>query len=183
MYPKLQELMLYIAQKSQGDPSFGYIKLNKVLFYADFYAYGELGQSITGATYIRNRLGPTPREIKPAERELEHTERARVVEADYFGRRQKRLVPLDDPDLTLFSESELDLVNRVLYECRDSSGTQLSNQTHELLPWLSSTEGEVIPYEAVFTLRKMPVGFEDHLWADQVLEEMEEAGELEFVNG
>lgn len=53
--------MLYIAKRSLTDPYFGYVKLNKILFYADFVAYGELGKPITGATYIRNLYGPTPR--------------------------------------------------------------------------------------------------------------------------
>lgn len=182
MYDKLQELMLYIAQRSLSDPSFGYTKLNKILFYTDFYAYGLWGKSITGATYIRNQFGPTPREIKVAQRNLEDAERAQFVETTYIGYQQKRLIPLSKPDLSLFATAEIELVDKVLHECDDSSGTQLSNQTHTLLPWLSSKNGEEIPYEAVFTLRKMPVGYEDYLWAEEMIKGIEEA-EIEIIDG
>jgi len=40
---KLRELILYLADNSNGDESFGALNLNKHLFYADFYAYVYLG--------------------------------------------------------------------------------------------------------------------------------------------
>ena len=57
---KLKELVLYIAQKSEDDPSFGATKLNKILFAADFYFFGQTGRSITGASYVHRGKGPVP---------------------------------------------------------------------------------------------------------------------------
>ena len=54
---KLKELVLYIAQKSEDDPSFGATKLNKILFAADFYFFGQTGRSITGASYVHRGKG------------------------------------------------------------------------------------------------------------------------------
>ena len=45
---KLRELMLYITQKSEGDPRFGKTKLLKILVEADFTFYARTGRSITG---------------------------------------------------------------------------------------------------------------------------------------
>ncbi|HZQ34888.1 MAG TPA: hypothetical protein VFD32_03070 [Dehalococcoidia bacterium] len=47
---KLGELILYVAEKSSDDPRFGATKLNNILFFSDFLAFGQLGRSITGAT-------------------------------------------------------------------------------------------------------------------------------------
>jgi len=57
---KLAELIVFFAEESKDDIQFGSVKLNKLLFLADFWAYGHLGQSITGATYVRQDHGPTP---------------------------------------------------------------------------------------------------------------------------
>lgn len=174
MPSKLQELILYVAKMSLNDESFGYIKLNKILFYADFFAYGELGESITGATYIRNHFGPTPKEILPAQAALEDAGRAQLSERLYFGHTQRRLVPIDEPNMSMFTTEEIGIVDRVLNECKYLSGTQLSDLTHQLRPWLNSAEGEEIPYYTVFTLKSIPVGYEDRLWAENALDELAE---------
>jgi hypothetical protein len=41
---KFKELVLYLAEKCETDPSFGVTKLNKLLYYCDFVAYSELGK-------------------------------------------------------------------------------------------------------------------------------------------
>lgn len=57
---KLRELILYIAQKSKTDPRCGAVKLNKLLYYADFSAYRLLGRAITGAEYQHLKKGRRP---------------------------------------------------------------------------------------------------------------------------
>ena len=39
---KFRELILYIAQESEGDPNFGATKLNKILFFCDFLGLPRL---------------------------------------------------------------------------------------------------------------------------------------------
>ncbi len=51
---KLRELVLYLATLSEGDATFGKVKLNKLLFYADFNAYLKFGKPITGHEYQKN---------------------------------------------------------------------------------------------------------------------------------
>jgi len=62
---KFAELVLYVAGKSVDDPGYGRTKLNKILFYSDFTAYEQLGESITGAEYQKLRYGPAPRRLLP----------------------------------------------------------------------------------------------------------------------
>ncbi len=47
---KLRELVLYIADKCEEDRTFGAVKLNKILFYADFISFAEYGEPITGVS-------------------------------------------------------------------------------------------------------------------------------------
>src|SRR5437588_9769045 len=69
---KFKELVLLLAEESaaRGDEGFGIVKLNKLLYRADFEAFRLLGQSITGATYERQDYGPVARELPLALDEL-----------------------------------------------------------------------------------------------------------------
>ena len=62
---KFKELVLYVCHKSAGDAPFGATKLNKLLFYADFLAYKQLGSAVTKHAYQRLPNGPAPRAILP----------------------------------------------------------------------------------------------------------------------
>ena len=68
---KLAELILYISQKCATDPKFGAIKLNKILYLADFLAFGNWGEPITGVEYQHLRMGPAPRRLVPVREELQ----------------------------------------------------------------------------------------------------------------
>src|SRR5687767_11846412 len=67
---KFDELVLYVALRSADDSTYGATKLNKILFYSDFFFYAKCGESITGAEYQKLERGPAPRQMKPAEARL-----------------------------------------------------------------------------------------------------------------
>jgi len=68
---KFKELMLYVAHQSNDDPKYGAAKLAKLLFFIDFRAFGELGESVTGARYHRIERGPAPTPLLPVRKEME----------------------------------------------------------------------------------------------------------------
>ena len=43
---KLKELMLYVADKCSQDPNFGATKLNKILWWANFLAFGKIRKPV-----------------------------------------------------------------------------------------------------------------------------------------
>src|SRR3954469_19633300 len=68
---KFKELMLYFSQRGLDDGLvIGSTKLNKLLFFADFRAFSEIGQPITGARYQKLEWGPAARELLPIRDEL-----------------------------------------------------------------------------------------------------------------
>lgn len=164
--------MLYIAQKSQNDSTFGATKLNKILFFADFRAYGIWGESITGATYQHLNNGPCCKQLLPAQDALIGSERARIEERSVAGLNQKRLIPILGPNLSEFRMEQLELVDQVMKEFENYTATQLSNYTHTLGPWLLTKEGEEIPYETVYVMEKIPPSQDDFAWAERVIEEL-----------
>jgi hypothetical protein len=41
----------------------GAVKLNKIAYYADMESFASTGDSITNATYMKQRRGPVPKEV------------------------------------------------------------------------------------------------------------------------
>jgi hypothetical protein len=152
---RLGELMLYIAKKSQFDQNFGGTKLNKILFYADFVSYGRSGKPITGAEYIKQEFGPTPKRLLPVRKQLESKKEAAVQRIDFLGKEQQRLVALRDPDLSLFSGEEIALVDQVIEYLKGKSAKEMSELSHNRA-WRVAKMNGSIPYEAAFISDENP---------------------------
>ncbi len=110
---KLGELMLYIARLSVGNPTFGSVKLNKLLYYADVEAYRRSSKTITGTDYKHRREGPVPPSDK-ARAKLIAEGRATVEYIPTPKKDQERLVAVDDPKAGLFSDEELEIVRAIV---------------------------------------------------------------------
>lgn len=172
---KLEELVLYIAQQCSDDPHFGATKLNKILFFADFLAYGHLGKPISEAIYTNQKHGPVPRQLLAAQRSLTESGRAILAERTHFGYKQKRLIPLVSPDLDLFSVDEIHIIDETIRKLEDKNGTELSDFTHKFRPWRDTSEGEEIPFSSVFVMDDLPATRSDKEWALARIAELEPA--------
>src|SRR4051812_27108052 len=104
---RFRELILFIARESERDEHFGATKLNKILFYSDFWAYRKLGRSITEQPYTKLPKGPAPKRLVPVVRAMERERICATAERDFFGRTQKVLLALREPDLSVFSGAEI----------------------------------------------------------------------------
>jgi hypothetical protein len=153
---KLRELILLIAEWCQADPKFGAIKLNKLLFHADFSAFLTYGEAITGQEYFALPQGPAPRRLKLiTERMKKHNEFA-WQEVEYFGRPQKRPVALRPADLSSFSGAEVNLIRQTVEKFWKMSATEISDQSHLFLGWKAAHLKETIPYSTALVSRRPP---------------------------
>lgn len=143
---KLRELIVYIANKSKKDPHFGAVKLNKLLYYADFSAYRILGHSITGAEYQHLNEGPAPRRGLPARRALEEAEAIKMkYEPTIIGEDRHRIVP-QRKAYAIFSKEQKALVDNVIKEFWNLTGSELSEKSHREFGWRLTRQGEIIHY-------------------------------------
>ncbi len=148
---KLRELMLFIAQRMENNINFGATVLNKVLFFADFLAYATLGVPITGAVYQKLDHGPAPRQLLPEQERLINDGRAVLQTRELGGFVQKRLVPLDDPKLDLFTPDEIALVIQIIDTLGDKTALAMSELSHRLSTgWRAAELHEDIRYATVF---------------------------------
>src|SRR5437868_742907 len=91
---KLRELILLIASRSEGDPKFGKVKLNKLLFHCDFSAYLTFGQPITGQEYFALKQGPAPRRFLPVTKKMRDKGELAFQCRDNYGRKQEKPIAL-----------------------------------------------------------------------------------------
>ncbi len=146
MSEKFRELILYICDRSRGDHAFGALKLNKLLFYADLNAYQLLGRTITDQPYQKLEMGPAPRYLVSVRDQM-------IQDGDLIedslksgGRIHRRPIAKREADLDIFSASEIDIVNRLLEGFQNTSGTDLSELSHEFIGWSVAEIGENINF-------------------------------------
>jgi hypothetical protein len=153
---KLQELILFLAYRSEDDPRFGSTKLNKQLFFADFLAYVKLGKAITGHVYQKLPNGPAPRRMVPIIRDMVGAGSLAIQERDHFGRTQKVPVALRQADLQRFTSDEIAVVTEVLDTLRRKNAKGVSGLSHQFAGWKLAKERETIPYEVALVAFKKP---------------------------
>ncbi len=148
---KFRELILYISRKCALDPLFGATKLNKILFYSDFFSFGRSGEPITGVEYQRLRNGPAPRALVPV-REKMIEERILGMQEVMLksGKIQKRTVGLRPPNLRIFTGEEIAVVDYIIDALSACDAKTVSDISHRMVGWQIALEGETIPYETVF---------------------------------
>lgn len=175
---KMAELILFFAKESEGDRFFGAIKLNKLLFTADFLAYGYLGYSITGAKYIHQRQGPTPEptQFLSVRDNLVLAEDLLIQQEETYNGTRKRPVALRDPELTAFSEDELALCYDVVSSLKNMNSMTVSDWSHDFPGWQYTKQNEEIPYSSVYLWRKQPATAEDFARAREVVQQLGLAG-------
>ncbi len=141
---KLRELFLHVLKESGESRALTRTKMAKILWYSDFGAFRELGEPITGWTYIKERYGPMPDRMLQIERDLEAAGRVDIVTEG----RATRYGMLDEPDLSDFTRDELAYVDKVLYLYRHAWASYLSERSHqESIGWQIAQHREAIPYQ------------------------------------
>lgn len=157
---KLAELILLIAERSQGDPTFGAVKLNKLLFYCDFTAYLTFGSPITGQEYFALKNGPAPRRLKPVTTKMANDGEFAIQETQYCGYRQNKPIALRPADVSVFTPEEINLIDQIIQKNRGKNATQISDESHLFVGWRVARDQETIPYQTALVGFRKPTAAE-----------------------
>jgi len=147
---KFKEILIYILEKVGSKPNVGETVLYKLLYFMDFNFYEKYEEQLIGATYMKNHHGPTPKEFIKIVEEMIDSEELIKVQNKYFQHLQKKYLPLRKSNLTLFKAHEKEMIDDVLNNLSDMNATQISEYSHNDVPWQTTEDGEVIDYESVF---------------------------------
>jgi len=166
----LKETILFICKEGHNDPALGAVKLNKLLYYADFKAFRALGESITGATYQNLQEGPAPKEFLAAKEELIDDKAIRYEERPYFTRTQKRMIGCREPQMSLFTPGEIEIIMGVIETFREYNATDISALSHLEWGWKLTETGEEIHYRTAWLspdpLTQEQIGLGIKLWKE-----------------
>jgi len=147
---KFKEVLLYILNKVGSKPNIGESVLYKLLYFIDFNYYEKYEEQLIGATYIKNNYGPTPKEFLKVIEDMEAKKEIVKIKDKYFEYPQRKYLPLRVPDLSKLNEDERNMIDFVLWKLSDMNATQISEFSHNDVPWLTTDDGEIIDYESVF---------------------------------
>ena len=147
---KFKEVLLYILNKVGSKPNIGETVIYKLLYFIDFDFYERYEEQLIGATYIKNRYGPAPIEFKKIINKMIKDEEIVKIENIYFQYPQTKYLPLRKTNLSILKANEVEIINDVLNKLSDMNAGQISDYSHNDVPWLTTEDGEIIEYESVF---------------------------------
>jgi len=156
MGDKNAELLLLVAKKLEDDPGGGSVKVNKAIWWADVAHYRETGRQISRGDHQKLAHGPAPRWLIPLRDKLIADASLAVREEQYFGQRLLRLVPLREPDLSEFTDLELEAIEQAVGEVRRMTSTDASDRTHDEAGWRSVALHETIPMSTAYIPTRQP---------------------------
>ncbi|MBI2252246.1 MAG: DUF4065 domain-containing protein [Armatimonadetes bacterium] len=146
---KFKEVLIYILNKVGSKPNIGQTVLYKLLYFIDFNFYEKYEEQLIGITYIKNNYGPTPLEFKKIIKQMEGRD-LRKIKDKYFQYPQTKYLPLREPSLTKLRANETKTIDEVLDKLSDMSASQISDYSHNDVPWITTENGKIIDYESVF---------------------------------
>jgi transcriptional regulator with XRE-family HTH domain len=148
---KFKEVLLYILNKVGSKPNIGETVIYKILYFIDFDFYEKYEEQLIGASYVKDKYGPTPYEFRAiVDKIIEDKEIIELKNVDYHGYKQNRYVPLREPDLKILKANEVEIIDKVLNKLSDMSAKQISEYSHSDVPWLTTDDDKIIDYESVF---------------------------------
>lgn len=147
---KFKEVLLYILNKVGSKPNIGMTVIYKLLYFIDFDYYEKYEEQLIGATYKKNPYGPTPIEFQEVVKKMIKDEQIRKVKDEYFKYPQTKYLPLKDADLSGFKANEIKVIDDVLKSHSDKNAKEISEYSHNDVPWLTTENEEIIEYESVF---------------------------------
>lgn len=152
---KFKQVLLYILERCAGKPNVGETLLYKLLYFCDFNYYELHEEHLTGAVYRKLPYGPVPQKMNAIMADMMEKGELKKFKAKYHNYEQTRYMPLVKPDLTQLNGAEKEMIDRVIEQYSDWSGSAISEYSHKDMPWKATKEGAVINYELAF-YRELP---------------------------
>jgi transcriptional regulator with XRE-family HTH domain len=147
---KFREVLIYILNRVGAKPNIGETVIYKLLYFIDFDYYERYEEQLIGATYLKNKFGPTPLEFREIVRRMMAKGEIVEIKDKYFEYPRRKYLPLRKPDLSILKGNEVEVIDDILDRLSDMNARQISDYSHNDVPWLTTEVGKTIDYEAVF---------------------------------
>lgn len=154
---KFKQVLLYILDKCGAKANVGETVLYKLLYFSDFNYYELFEDYLTGAAYRKISYGPAPCDFQMITQEMIDEGKLKKVTTEYYGKSQKKYLPLVDADINgwKWSAREKEVIDNVIERLSGMDATTISEFSHEDIPWEVTKDKDIIDYDTVF-YRKPP---------------------------
>lgn len=149
---KINNMILYFAEKIKPFKT----KMNKLLFYADFFHFKKTCFSISGLTYKAIQKGPVPKDYDWIFDNSMEKKFINIELVDYGNYMGEKILPTGHLvfDKSLFSESELNAMETVAAYFEKATVNGIVNKSHEENAWINNSgEFKAISYNYGFDLK------------------------------
>lgn len=117
-------------------------KLQKAMFFLDYYCFGQTSLSLTGIAYAHAPYGPVINDKDTLLYTLQQQGEIEFVQTEWC----EIVMPLVNYD-EMFTERELEYINLVAKAVDTfETASQISGFSHELAAWKETKNGEIIDY-------------------------------------
>ena len=149
---KYQNTILYFAKNIGKGSVRGKKKMYKLLFYLDFDFFEKYEKPITGTIYHKLKMGPAPSYFDTITSDLEKNKALSITKRKTAPGYNDTIVykSLKDPDMSVFSQKEIQMLKRITDLYGGKSGTELEKLSHSEAPYMAVEDGEEIPLELSF---------------------------------
>ena len=145
----LKNIILFYIEKYHG---VFFTMMNKLLFYTDFYSYKMTSKGMSGLAYKAIQRGPVPIRwdriysfYDDIQQEIVHFE---------SGAEGTKLTSMLSPDLSEFSDEELEILESIYQRFKTENATKLSDISHNEDAWQKYVDsGQMINFDMAFTLK------------------------------
>jgi len=144
---------LFFAKKVK---KLGITKLNKLLYYSDFEHYRLYGRSILGDVYMSMDWGPVPKTSYSIFKEFKKNPNNQLKDAICLrpeiisrsdSKKQDIIVARRKPDLSVFSKSEIEIMEKMAFIWKGATAKMATEQSHLEKPWKETTKLKDIDYK------------------------------------
>lgn len=143
-------MILYVSAKCADAERFGLIKLNKIIWKADFDSFAAHGTAVTGRAYKRQKFGPVATDMMPLYSEMLRDGLISIERVDFGdGVIEKRTIPQVEAKLDRFSLSNLAFIEESIHYYWYKTGEESSDDSHGVA-WSTRSNGEDMPYELAY---------------------------------
>lgn len=142
-YEKLCAMVLFFAHKSSALLK---TKLMKLLNYSDMIFYKENGISMSGLKYAHLPYGPVPEKFDMLLDKMSADHIAHIEVVYENGYEKHQVVPECDIPEDIFSDEELEVLERIYNKFKDFGSVAISNYSHKETGYSSTKQGEIISY-------------------------------------
>ncbi|MEO1061349.1 MAG: hypothetical protein AAFZ07_08010 [Actinomycetota bacterium] len=121
-----------------------------MLLFVEFTHLRLLDAVVSGCEFQKLPYSRAPRQLLLVRQRLLERGEAELVEEDFLGRPQHRLIPSRSADLGVFDDEQLQTVDDVLGQLDGMTAGPVSELSHQEPGWQLTEIGETIPFATAF---------------------------------